>query len=104
MISINDIEKCTISYFSTNLHIITSNRIWWLIAFAFSIWLCGSMIHNIWTHWRNNPVTMSFAEEDLPISTIPFPTVTICPEIKTNFLKSSLSSILKSYPHLNELE
>lgn len=33
-------------------------------------------------NWCNNPVTMSITEKQVPISTIPFPMVAVCPEIK----------------------
>lgn len=58
-------------------------RFWWLVAFGLSVWLCGSSIQNIWIKWGDNPVTMSLNEREAPVSTIPFPTVTICPETKT---------------------
>lgn len=60
-----------------------TERCWWMIAIALSIWFCGSLIRNIWVKWRDTPVTMSMTEKLVPISTIPFPTITICPEIKT---------------------
>lgn len=53
-----------------------------MIGVGISLWLCGSMIQNIWQQWQKNPVTMIFTENTLPISSIPFPTVTICPTTK----------------------
>lgn len=60
-----------------------TERCWWIVAFALSLWFCGSSIQNIWLNWRDNPVTISLTEKDRPVSAIPFPTVTICPETKT---------------------
>lgn len=60
-----------------------TERCWWIVAICLSIWFCGSSIQNIWTKWNENPVTISFTEKEFPISAIPFPTVTICPDIKT---------------------
>lgn len=42
------------------------------------------MTRDIWIHWRDNPVSTSFMQKDQPISTIPFPTVTICPNAKVS--------------------
>lgn len=60
---------------------------WWLIAVGGSIWLCGSMGHNILTQWQENPVKLSLTEKEATILDIPFPTITICPEIKSTALK-----------------
>lgn len=70
-----------------------TERCWWLIAIGLSVWFCGSSIRNIWIKWRDNPVTMSLTETLLPIPTVPFPTVTICPEIKTYKQKLDLTSL-----------
>lgn len=67
-------------------------RFWWIVAFSLSVWLCGASIHNIWLKWHNNPVSMSFTEKEVPISAIPFPTVTICPETKTNVTKLNVTA------------
>lgn len=58
-------------------------RLCWLIAFGVSLWLCSSMIHNVWIQWLEDPVTISWSKKSSFIESIPFPTVTICPEIKT---------------------
>lgn len=57
-------------------------RLWWIIVLAVSLWLCGSSAHTIWIQWRDNPMTLSFTGEPVSIAKIPFPTITICPEIK----------------------
>lgn len=59
-------------------------KIWWSIAFLLSIYGCGRLILNIWNKWDQSPVIVSFAEKYTPVWEIPFPAVTICPEIKTN--------------------
>lgn len=67
-----------------------------MIAIALSVWFCGSLIENVWVKWCNDPVKMTMAEKPSPISLIPFPTVTICPETKTYKSKLDLT-------HLNEM-
>ncbi|XP_055693357.1 pickpocket protein 28-like [Lutzomyia longipalpis] len=68
-------------------------RVWWGIAFGFSIFLCASFIWSSWKRWQQSPVIVTFADKSTPIWQIPFPAVTICPETKVtieflNFTKS----------------
>lgn len=42
--------------------------------------------------WCESPVSVTFTERDAPISAIPFPMVTICPETKTTKEKLDLFS------------
>lgn len=69
-------------------------RLWWIIAFGVSFWLCGSSILGLWIKWHRNLVTLKIIENDVSITNIPFPTVTICPETKTTKDKIDLSSII----------
>ncbi|XP_055295204.1 pickpocket protein 28-like [Sitodiplosis mosellana] len=59
------------------------------------------MINNIWNQWQRNPVTISPSEKKI-IMTIPFPTVTICPEIPTTTFEFDISATLKHLPNLND--
>lgn len=59
-----------------------SERIFWLIAFLLSIFACGVFICQAWLKWQNSPVIVTFSEESTPVYHIPFPTVTICTDIK----------------------
>ncbi|XP_031638214.1 pickpocket protein 28-like [Contarinia nasturtii] len=68
-----------------------TERIWWVFAFAVSLYLCGFLIHNVWIKWHESPVIVSFAEKSTPISMIPFPAVTICPETKTYMDKLNIT-------------
>lgn len=83
-------------------------RFWWIVAFSVSVWLCGVSIHNIWLKWHKNPVSMSFTENEMPISTIPFPTVTVCPETKTYASKLNLTlayhELLQGSGNLSDIE
>lgn len=65
-------------------------RFWWMIAFILSTSLCVISISSIWRKWNETPVTISFSEHNIPISSIPFPTVTICPETKAQKSKLDL--------------
>lgn len=68
---------------------------WWIVALILSLWLCGSSILGLWIKWHKNLVTLKMIENNaIDLATIPFPTVTICPETKTTKDKFDLSSIL----------
>lgn len=70
--------------------------------------MCITFIHNTWDQWNDNPVTMSFTEKERPISAVPFPTVTICPETKVSKLKfdvsEQLDDMLESKSNLSQVE
>lgn len=68
-----------------------SERFWWAIAIGLAIWFCGISVENVWAKWRDMPIKMT--ENTVPISTIPFPTITICPETKTYKRKLNLADL-----------
>lgn len=82
-------------------YVIISVRLLWLIAFGASLGLCGSMIHNVWIKWTEDPMTFSHNEEHLGVKTISFPMVTICPENKHNF---NVNAALSSSSNLSDIE
>ncbi|KAF5291553.1 hypothetical protein FQR65_LT01866 [Abscondita terminalis] len=45
---------------------------------------CLFLIHKTYIKWRTSPVIVSFETKETPIFEIPFPAVTICPEVKMN--------------------
>lgn len=60
------------------------------------------MIENTYTKWRMNPVKTNTEEIEMPFPKFTFPTVTICPEIKTSKLKVDITSLLNSKHNLSE--
>lgn len=75
-----------------------SERILWIIIVGLAFWLCGKSIHNVITEWKEHPVKVDYEDKTSPLSTIPFPTVTFCPDVKTrwyNFNLTHLQSILQ---------
>lgn len=57
--------------------------------------------------WNESSVLIGFPEKDETIATIPFPTVTICPEIKANYDKVDIFSTyhaMKENVKLTDLE
>ncbi|XP_058117490.1 pickpocket protein 28-like [Anopheles ziemanni] len=57
-------------------------KIWWGVMLLLSLYGCGRLIQNIYRKWDQTPVIVSFAEKSTPVWQIPFPAVTICPEMK----------------------
>lgn len=59
-----------------------SERLWWFLAVMTSIVICTILVYQTWLKWQNTPVIVTFSEESTPVYEIPFPTVTICTDIK----------------------
>lgn len=38
---------------------------------------------NLYKKWDESPVIVTFSEKMVPIKNIPFPAITICPEVKS---------------------
>ncbi|KAF2903802.1 hypothetical protein ILUMI_02379 [Ignelater luminosus] len=58
-------------------------KLFWLTLLSTSLYFCISLIMKVHHKWKNSPVIVTFATEQTPIWDIPFPSVTICPEIKS---------------------
>lgn len=63
-----------------------------------SLWMSSLLIRDTWMEWQNNPT--AFITKDVSISEIPFPTVTICPGIKSVKEKFDLAA---KFTDANEL-
>lgn len=59
-----------------------SERVWWFLSIVISIGLSAKFISQASSKWINSPVIVSFSEESTPVFKIPFPSVTICTDIK----------------------
>lgn len=75
------------------------NLLWWLLSFGISLVLCTILIYNVWIKWDTTPVILSFAEQPTTVWEIPFPAVTICPDIKA---EKKLFNITDIYQRLSE--
>jgi amiloride-sensitive sodium channel len=67
-------------------------RIFWLISFLISTAVVGYFISKIWIKWNTSPVLVSFAEVPTPVWNIPFPAITICPQVKVKKTSFSYST------------
>ncbi|KAF5280821.1 hypothetical protein FQR65_LT14928 [Abscondita terminalis] len=59
-------------------------RTFWMIVLITCLFFCSTWIIEAYHKWQTTPVVVSFATTETPIWKIPFPAVTICPEVKTD--------------------
>ncbi|XP_026755450.2 pickpocket protein 28-like isoform X2 [Galleria mellonella] len=59
-------------------------RLFWVIIFLLSATLCIMLINKVWTKYQNSPVIVSFSEKYVPVEKVPFPSITLCPNVKIN--------------------
>ncbi|GBP37392.1 Pickpocket protein 28 [Eumeta japonica] len=57
-------------------------RVFWLVMFLISLVLCCWLMNNVWWKWQDTPIIISFHEKLVPVWQVPFPSVTICPQMK----------------------
>ncbi|XP_047022448.1 pickpocket protein 28-like [Helicoverpa zea] len=80
-------------------------KVFWFITFIASIALCMYLISKVWFKWQTSPVIVTFSEQMVPVSMVPFPSVTLCPQSKVkvsayNFTdeKIKLDAFLETKP------
>ena len=92
-------------------------RIFWIIFIIFGFVVTISMMRSLLKEWEAHPIITTIESAALPVSNIPFPTVTVCPDNAeidnfalvqkiTNLLKfqclDSVSRFTPTYPYCNE--
>ncbi|KAK5641673.1 hypothetical protein RI129_010220 [Pyrocoelia pectoralis] len=86
-------------------------KLLWLVIVIGVFTICSILISKTYRKWQTSPVIVTFSTTEKPISDIPFPAVTICPEAKFNpeifnFTDILLKQILnqrKELPILDEV-
>ncbi|GLV34809.1 pickpocket 26 [Carabus blaptoides fortunei] len=81
----------------------TTERIWWVLIFVASIFMCSHLIHKTWIKWNLSPVIVSFAQSPTPVWQVPFPAVTICSETKARQSVFNFTEAYHSRENLSEL-
>ncbi|XP_063915474.1 pickpocket protein 28-like [Zophobas morio] len=76
-----------------------AEKIIWSLALIFSLGGCIYMISKILDKYESSPVVLSFAAENIPLFEIPFPAVTICPDIKYNTQAFNYTDIVHRLKH-----
>ena len=79
-------------------------RCYWAICCVASFSLCGWMTYNVWFQWQSNPVLIKLDREYASPEKTLYPTVTICPEVKTTKQKLDLTSALNNLSNLSHIE
>ncbi|KAJ8923402.1 hypothetical protein NQ315_001960 [Exocentrus adspersus] len=74
-------------------------KLWWLVLFCISLWICISLIIDTWKKWETSPVLVSFAKSPTPVWEIPFPALTICPETKAKQTKYNFTDAYDRYKY-----
>ncbi|XP_055598387.1 pickpocket protein 28-like [Uranotaenia lowii] len=72
-------------------------RLIWTVVLCTSIIGCVFYIGQIYQKWDEKPVILSFAEGYTPIWEIPFPAITICPQIKATPERLNFSQELEAF-------
>ncbi|CAH1647309.1 unnamed protein product [Spodoptera littoralis] len=80
-------------------------KVVWLIMFLASMFMCLFLISKVWLKWQTSPVIVTVSEQLVPVSMVPFPSVTVCPQSKCkvsvyNFTKMNVQ-LDKLYYRLN---
>lgn len=70
-------------YFDGQKLILHLFRILLAIAFTISLICCAFLIKNAYVRWIDHPILISFATKPASVWKVPFPAITICPEVKT---------------------
>ncbi|XP_049870120.1 pickpocket protein 28-like isoform X2 [Pectinophora gossypiella] len=64
--------------------------------------MCFYLISNVWIKWKTSPVIVSFSERVVPVGDVPFPAVTICPQLKAKASIFNFSDEYQKYLKLKE--
>lgn len=76
-------------------------KLFWLVTFLVSVGLCGYLIKNVYSKWTNSPVIVTVSEKLVSVDTVPFPSVTICPQIKSRAGKYNFGDMLNKFKENN---
>lgn len=78
-----------------------SKRVWWAIAIALSIALCGFWALKTWQLDGYDRIILRYEKEPLSIEEIPFPAVSICPVTKVSTKKFNYTDVYRSLMKLD---
>ncbi|KAJ2952351.1 hypothetical protein O0L34_g4636 [Tuta absoluta] len=77
------------------------DKIFWLLTFLLSIGMCFHLMSNVWIKWRTSPVIVTVNEKYIAVGDVPFPSITICPQLKC---KASVFNFSKELFKMKEIE
>lgn len=68
---------------NSKLLMLNTFRLWWALWIGASFAACIFSTFKMYGKWDENPVTIVYGSELMPVSTVPFPAITICPLSKS---------------------
>jgi amiloride-sensitive sodium channel len=71
------------------------------MSFLISTAVAAYFILTVWNKWDTSPVLVSFANAPTSVWKLPFPAITICPEVK---IKNSLFNYSEIYSKNNKTD
>lgn len=72
--------------------------------FVIATYLSCWMIHDSYKKWDHAPVIVSLSEKATPVWKVPFPAVSICPEVKVKAEMMNLTEIgQKFFEHIENI-
>ena len=82
------------------------SRVFWVISLCVGMFGASYYISELWDKWESGPVLVSIDTTAHPVSTIPFPAVTICSvnKVEKDKLKKSIEALhdsMDKYDHLD---
>lgn len=101
-------EYCMYSEKSPIKFFVDHNRSWyekiaWACLIVCSIICCGYLIRETWNKRMGHPITLKYDDKLSPMSSIPFPTVTICPSSAVAAKRFNITAFRtkydKNWPH-----
>lgn len=72
-------------------------KLWWIISMIGSLVVCGYFMCDSYNKWKTAAFIISFNDTYTPIEEIPFPSVTVCPEIKSKKKEFDFVKISKMF-------
>lgn len=73
-----------------------SHRVWWAIAIALSMSLCGFWALKYWQVDGSDRIILRYEKEPSSIDEIPFPAVSICPIAKFTAQKFNYTDVYRA--------
>ncbi|XP_038106269.1 pickpocket protein 28-like [Culex quinquefasciatus] len=65
--------------YASDRSLLKIERSWWILWIAAAFAACGFSVIQMYHKWDENPVVIVYAPKFAPISTVPFPAITMCP-------------------------
>lgn len=72
-------------------------KIWWMCIILIAFYTSSSLIRKSYFKWQTSPVIVTFATRETAIWDVPFPAITICPEVNAHPKVFNYSDVYMKY-------